>query len=491
MSRCRAIATSSSFRVRREGVSKVAAQLVALFIVLSSAIANAGVLPFAVKAALKQAGLPESSLGVWVEEDRGRKPVLSLGAERAMSPASVMKLVTTYSALELLGPAYSWKTEAYADGTLTGDTLNGALVLKGYGDPSLTLENFWLLLRDLRQRGLRDIRGGVVVDQSYFAPIAYDPGAFDNEPLRAYNAPPQALLVNFNAVRVRLLPQAGTGMVKVVADPSLSSLKMVSDIRQDNAPCGDWREEISTEVATEGKERVLTLAGRFPLSCGEKSFNLNVLSNGSYVDSLIHLLWEELGGTLGGPFSAGELPPGASLLARHDSPPLADVIRHINKFSNNVMARQLFLTLGAEQGGPPATAAKSVSAVHAWLASKALDFPELVLENGSGLSRVERISPQHLGELLLAATRSPVFAELESSLPIVAVDGTMKKRLTDSPIAGHAHVKTGSLEGVRSVAGYVFDRRGRRMVVVAMVNHPRAAAAKPVLDALLQWVYSR
>jgi D-alanyl-D-alanine carboxypeptidase/D-alanyl-D-alanine-endopeptidase (penicillin-binding protein 4) len=468
----------------------IGAKLLVLFAVCSSVMANAGALPAPLRAALREAGLPQSSLGVWVQEDRARKPLLALGADRAMNPASTMKLVTTYSALELLGSAYSWKTEAYASGALTGETLDGALILKGYGDPKLTLENFWLLLRDLRQRGLRDIRGGVVVDQSYFEPVAHDPGAFDHEPLRAYNAAPQALLVNFNAIRMRLLPQP-EGAIKVVADPAPAFFKVVSTIQPDNAPCGDWREDIATDVSAAGKERVLTLRGSFATACGEKNFNLIALPNGSYVDGVFRLLWEELGGTLGGSVTTGGLPPGSLLLARFDSPPLADVIRDINKFSNNVMARHLFLTLGAELAGPPATAAKSAAAIDSWLSAKGLDFPELVLENGSGLSRIERISPRHLGELLLAASRSQVFAEFESSLPIVAVDGTMKKRLNGSSIAGHAHVKSGSLEGVRTVAGYVFDERGRRMVVVAMVNHPRAAAAKPVLDAVLQWVHSR
>ncbi|MDD5403690.1 MAG: D-alanyl-D-alanine carboxypeptidase/D-alanyl-D-alanine-endopeptidase [Sulfuricella sp.] len=462
-----------------------------LLAVWSSAMAQAGPLPAPVRAALREAGLPESSLGVWVQEESARKPLLSFGAEHAMNPASVMKLVTTYSALEALGPAYNWKTEIYSSTALTGDTLDGALILKGYGDPSLTLENFWLLLRDLRQRGVRDIRGGVIVDQSYFAPLAQDSAAFDNEPLRAYNAMPQALLVNFNAIRLRLLPQAGGEAVKVVADPSPPSLKTVSALLPDKASCGDWREAIATDVSAAGKERVLTLHGKFPVTCGEKSFNLIALSNGSYVDGVFRLLWTELGGTLSGSVAPGELPPGSRLLARFDSPPLADVIRDINKFSNNVMARQLFLTLGAERSGPPATPEKSAAAIENWLQGKGLDFPEMVLENGSGLSRVERISPRHLGALLLAASRSPVFAEFESSLPIVAVDGTMKKRLTDSSIAGHAHIKSGSLEGVRSIAGYVLDARGRRVIVVAMVNHPRAATAKPALDALLQWVYLR
>jgi D-alanyl-D-alanine carboxypeptidase/D-alanyl-D-alanine-endopeptidase (penicillin-binding protein 4) len=181
----------------------------------------------------------------------------------------------------------------------------------------------------------------------------------------------------------------------------------------------------------------------------------------------------------------------ASLLLEFDSPPLPELVRDINKFSNNVMARQLFLTLGAEQSGPPATPRKGAAAIESWLVAKGLDFPELVLENGSGLSRLERISPRHLGMLLVSAGNSPVSGEFESSLPIVAVDGTMKKRLQDHAVAGHAHIKTGSLEGVRSVAGYVFDNKGRRMAVVAVINHPRAGAARPALDALLQWVYQR
>ncbi|MDZ7656556.1 MAG: D-alanyl-D-alanine carboxypeptidase/D-alanyl-D-alanine-endopeptidase [Sulfurimicrobium sp.] len=461
-----------------------------LLIVLSSAMAYADTLPAPVRAALKEAGLPQSSLGVWVQDTQAKRALLDVGAERAMNPASTMKLVTTYAALELLGPAYRWKTEAYAGGPLTGEALNDGLILKGYGDPKLTLENFWLLLRDLRQRGVRDIRGGVILDQGYFEPTAHDPAAFDNEPLRAYNTLPQALLVNFNAIRLRLLPQADGKTLRVVADPAPSSLEVVNRLETDTAPCGDWREGIATEVAV-GSKRVLTLRGRFSAACGEKSFNLNLVGNGSYVDSVFRLLWGELGGTLNGSVRAGEVPPDATLLASFDSPPLGDVIRDINKFSNNVMARQLFLTLGAERSGPPATPRKGAEAIENWLMAKGLDFPELVLENGSGLSRLERISPRHLGMLLVSASNSPVFGEFESSLPIVAADGTMKKRLQDHAVAGHAHIKTGSLEGVRSVAGYVFDAKGRRMAVVAMVNHPRAGASRPVLDALLQWVYER
>jgi len=174
-----------------------------------------------------------------------------------------------------------------------------------------------------------------------------------------------------------------------------------------------------------------------------------------------------------------------------ESPALAQVVRDMNKFSNNVMARQLFLTLGAEGAGEPATPEKADRVIREWLAGKGLSVPELILENGSGLSRSERISARNLGLLLLSSFRSPVMPELIASLPLAAVDGTMKKRLSDADVAGQAHIKTGSLTGVRSIAGYVLDAQGRRLVVVSMVNHPNAGNAQAAQDALLAWIYNR
>jgi D-alanyl-D-alanine carboxypeptidase/D-alanyl-D-alanine-endopeptidase (penicillin-binding protein 4) len=182
-------------------------------------------------------------------------------------------------------------------------------------------------------------------------------------------------------------------------------------------------------------------------------------------------------------------------------------VRDINKFSNNVMARQLFLTLGQKvmRSGIPgdggsatvngknggATTAQADEVVRAWLEGKTLRMPELVLDNGSGLSRRERLSADSTSRLLQAAWKSPVMPELMASLPLLAVDGTMRKRLRDGSAAGQAHIKTGSLEGVKTMAGYLLDKSGRRQVVVFFVNHPHAAAAQPAQDALLQWVYER
>jgi len=451
--------------------------------------AMAGRLPAPVKAAMKHAGLPPSSVGIWVQDVTRTAPALAHGAERPMSPASTMKLLTTYAGLELLGPAYTWKTEVYANRPLAGGVLDGDLLIKGYGDPTLNLEKFWLLLRELRSRGVREIRGDLVLDKSYFAVAHQEPGTFDNEPLRAYNVEPDALLVNFNVVRLRLAPQAGK--LQVAADPLPARLAIVNAVQLDSSACGDWRSGITTVTRETPDGITLDLGGRYSADCGEKPLNLSLLKNGHYVFGLFQQLWTELGGSIVGNVRAGPIPTDARLLASATSPALAEVIRDINKFSNNVMARQLYLTIGAERAGPPGSTANAAQALQGWLGAKGMHFPELVVDNGSGLSRTERISPRHLGMLLRAAFDSPVFGELESSLPIVAVDGTMKKRLGEQTVAGHAHIKTGSLEGVKAIAGYVFDRKGRRMAVVCLINHPNAAAGQAVQDALLQWVYAR
>ncbi|SFO41744.1 D-alanyl-D-alanine carboxypeptidase/D-alanyl-D-alanine endopeptidase [Nitrosospira briensis] len=473
------------------------------------------VLPAPVRQALKQARIPESATGIYVHEVGATQPLLAVNAATAMNPASVMKLVTTFAGLELLGPAYTWKTELYAEGTIRGDTLQGNLIIKGYGDPKLNLENFWLLTRRLRQTGLREITGDLVLDSSHFDLPVGDPAAFDGKPHRSYNVLPEALLVNYRTVALRLLPQPGSKTIRVVVDPLPSLLDLKNGLTLTNGLCNEWRDALGTDIRTirtdndENSRVSIMLNGSYSMDCGEKTLFLSVNDTASYTFGLFRQLWEEQGGSFRGKVRAGTAPEGISPLEIHESPPLSDIVRDINKFSNNTAARQLYLALGLTNGMvtggvkgeamsaadgrsmPRATLTKSDMAMQRWLASRRLAFPELIMENGSGLSRNERISSRHLGQLLLAAFQSPVMPEFISSLPIAAVDGTMKKRLNGSATAGQAHIKTGLLEGVKTMAGYVLDKSGRRVVVVFFVNHPKAGSGQPAMDTLLDWVYER
>jgi D-alanyl-D-alanine carboxypeptidase/D-alanyl-D-alanine-endopeptidase (penicillin-binding protein 4) len=449
-------------------------------------------LPEPVARALVKAGIPEASAALYVHEIGSERPLLTAGAERAMNPASTIKLLTTYAGLDLLGSAYSWTTEAYAAGALKDGVLAGDLVIKGRGDPKLTLENFWLLLRELRGRGLREIRGDLVLDRSYFAAETFDPSRFDDQPTRPYNTGPDALLVNFKAVRLQFIPDTEARAVRIVAEPPLPQVQIVNNLAFDATGfCGDWASKVRLDAQGNSTAARFAFNGAFPASCGERERYYSVLGHSQYVLAVFRELWRELGGTLSGTVREGAAAADARLLTSVKSPALSEVVRDINKFSNNVMARQLYLTLGAAATGAPATPEKSARVIRQWLARKGLSFPELVLENGSGLSRAERVSARNLGLLLLSAFRSPVMPELIASLPVVAVDGTMKKRLAGANVAGQAHIKTGSLAGVRSIAGYVLDTQGRRMVVVLFVNHANAGNTQAVQDALLRWIYSR
>jgi serine-type D-Ala-D-Ala carboxypeptidase/endopeptidase (penicillin-binding protein 4) len=336
-------------------------------------------------------------------------------------------------------------------------------------------------------RGLRELRGDVILDRSYFSAADYAP--IDNETYRPYNVTPDALLVNFRSLHFTFVPEDERG-VRIYADPALPGLTVVNSLQLADGPCPEgraFRQALKAEFQSRPPRASFT--GGYPRMCGERDMNVALYEPADYLEGLVRALWAELGGTWNGKLREGTASAGARLIYTHESEPLADAVRDINKFSNNVMARQLYLTLGAELEGPPAALDKSARAVRQWLESKALVMPELVLENGSGLSRVVRISPAHLNDLLQTAWRSRVMPELVASLPVAAVDGTMKKRLHDAPVAGHAHIKTGMLSDVRAIAGYVLDRHGRRHTVVMIVNHPRATETDPAMDALLEWIY--
>jgi D-alanyl-D-alanine carboxypeptidase/D-alanyl-D-alanine-endopeptidase (penicillin-binding protein 4) len=476
-------------RLVRTGTAGLAC-LILLFSLLAAARTATAALPPELARLVEHSGIPPANIGIFVQPVGASSPGIAFNATHPFDPASTMKLVTTYAALSLLGAAYTWNTDVYATGPIRDGVLDGDLYIKGYGDPELTLEDFWLLLRELRARGLKSINGDLVLDTTYFTVPPGDPGSFDGEPSRPYNTLPSALLVNYNAVRINFIPQPHTGSVAMTIEPPLPQVKVVNHLRLTDGACGDWEDRLRATVDDNGNAATIAYDGRFAASCGEKQRHVAVLSKPQYLFGLFSELWRELGGTFSGNVREAAVPPDATLLLEIQSPTLARVVRDMNKFSNNVMARMLFLTIGAENGGPPGTVENAARTIRLWLAQSGIPAPGLVLENGSGLSRVERISAGTLGQLLISAWHSPVMPELAASLPLVAEDGTMRRRLRHTAIAGHAHIKTGSLAESRAIAGYVLDRDGRRVVVACLINDHRTAAARALQNGLLKWVYN-
>jgi D-alanyl-D-alanine carboxypeptidase/D-alanyl-D-alanine-endopeptidase (penicillin-binding protein 4) len=456
-------------------------------VLLLSGIAHAE-LPATVAQALKQAGIPDSHVGILVQDVGNPVPQLAHGERRSFNPASVMKLVTTLAALDNLGPAHTFKTRVWADGQLVDGVLHGNLVLQGGGDPALTLERFWLLLREVRERGVHDIRGDVLLDNQYYLLDPVDPAAFDQAPLRPYNAIPSALLVNFNTVNLRLGVANATPEKNISAKldppPGAALTGLINQLQLVESPCNNgWREKLTSHR----ENGSLILSGVYPASCADQSIPLNLLSPEDAVSAAFIALWKELGGLHTGKVRSGIADTQARLLLEFESPPLAQLVRDTNKYSNNVMAKMLFLNLGVARFQAPATWDKSVRAVRAWAAEHAFEMPELVLENGSGLSRIERISATSLARLLNYAATRPAYYEFAASLPAVGLEGTQKNRMNSSPSVGLGWLKTGTLNGARNMAGYVLAPDGRRRILIMLINHANAAAGAKAQEALLDW----
>ncbi|HEU4620742.1 MAG TPA: D-alanyl-D-alanine carboxypeptidase/D-alanyl-D-alanine-endopeptidase [Burkholderiaceae bacterium] len=442
--------------------------------------------PPVVAAAIDRAKLPTSAISLLVVPVEGGAPLVDMNTDRAQVVGSLMKLVTTYAALDLLGPTYTWRTQWLSSAPQVGDVLDGDLVVRASGDPKFLVENLELVLRDLRLRGLRELRGDLVVDRSAFAPQTYDEARFDQDPLRAYNVAPDAFLLNYKATAFRFIPL--DDRVAIAMEPPTG--QPIADVRALDGPCGEWRAQIKADLSDPLRPR---FSGAMPRECGARSWYFNLASHDAYVRAAFEQAWTRLGGVVRPNFSVrtGLAPTDARILAEWTSPALAELIRDINKFSNNVMARQLFLSLGAEITKQPASQEQSSRVMGDWLSAHDIDPASVVFENGSGLSRIESMSARTLARLLVLAFNGPLMPEFVASLPIAGYDGTMRRRLTSNTVAGAAHIKTGTLANVRGIAGYVLAQSGRRYVVVSIVNSPLAAQASPVHDALLQWIYER
>ncbi len=465
----------------------IAGLLLPLALPLNAAVDSS--LPSKVQQALKANKINSRSLSLVTLPLNGPGNSTFFNADISVNPASTMKLVTTYAALELLGPTYQWKTEFYTDGALKDGVLHGNLFLKGGGDPKLNMEKLWLLLRDLRANGVRQVTGDLVLDRSHFnqpqLPAFNDDGGDSNKP---FLVTPDALLVNLKALRFIARNEAGT--VHIAAEPPIANIRIDNRVKPLKAgKCPGWP-DVRYNPVKQFDGTTVIVTGKLAAGCSAQTY-LSLLDHPSYAAGTVRAIWQELGGSILGKDRMAEVPKDARLLARAFSPDLVEIIRDINKYSNNTMARQLFLSLGArfrnEADGDDAKAAQRV--IRGWLARKGITASQLVMENGSGLSRAERLSAREMAKILQLAWNGPYAAEFISSMPLVAMDGTMRKRLLRTALVGEAHIKTGTLNNVRAIAGFSRDSNGNSWAVVAILNDPKPWGASAILDQVLIDLY--
>jgi D-alanyl-D-alanine carboxypeptidase/D-alanyl-D-alanine-endopeptidase (penicillin-binding protein 4) len=428
-------------------------------------------LPASIDKVLDELALDPSQLSLFVQRVDQPTPTLAFNADVPRAPASVAKLVTTIAALDILGREYRWPTEVYTTGVLSAGELQGDLIIKGHGDPYLSSTAYTELLRTLRDKGIERIRGDLVIDTSALAPAEAERGDFDGAAQSTYNALPAALSVNRQSTDVHVYHDRTSGTVGVYTDPPLSGVEIVNTATIVEAPCAGRYHRV--RVALSEPEDALArieVGGQFASECPDERIPRLLLSPEQHAASAFNALWQQLGGRVEGNIRLGKTPQDATFLHRAESPPLSSLIRDLNKWSNNLMARLLFLTLAAPDDDPPATVDKARARLTDWIAAQDIDTAGIFIDNGSGLSRESRISAKTLGQLLLFGYQQPWMPELLSSMAIAGVDGTMRRRLRHEPITGRAHLKTGTLRDSSCIAGYVLDAQGDRWVVVVLVN---------------------
>ncbi|MDO5692968.1 MAG: D-alanyl-D-alanine carboxypeptidase/D-alanyl-D-alanine-endopeptidase [Pseudomonadota bacterium] len=481
----------------------------------SAAWSQDGALPPDVSQALARAGVPASAVAMVVAPlppppgtvTRAPEPVnpggegnpapaaagmalpaprLSWQADVPMNPASVMKLVTTYAGVDLLGPAHFWKTRVYTQGYVRDGVLNGNLLIQGSGDPKLVLERLHELMRAIQDKGIRLVKGDILLDNSVFRLPRHDAAAFDDDPLRPYNAGPDGLLVNFKALIFKFIPDPVSRRVRVETEPPIAGVDIPAEVSGAGGACGNWRARLAADFTDPNR---VSFSGRYPLSCGEQQWGIAYVDPASYAPRVIEAMWRAAGGALTGQVKWIDQPATGQPLLTGFSLPLADIVADINKFSNNVMAQQLFLTLSAAGDGR-GSFAESRTRIKRWWRERFGMRATPEVENGSGLSRNERVTGASLVALLQHAAGHPNGAVFEHSLSIAGVDGTTRRMATRSPSSaaiGNARLKTGTLRDVVAIAGYAYGHSGRNYAVVGIINHPNAAAARPALDRLVEW----
>jgi serine-type D-Ala-D-Ala carboxypeptidase/endopeptidase (penicillin-binding protein 4) len=456
-------------------------------------------LPENVRAALDAAGIPHAALyaaALPLEGGFFARP-WRVQAGTPVQPGSTMKLVTSVVALARLGPNHRGHTELRSAAPVEGGVLKGDLVLRGGADPDFSAAALWALLQELRAGGITTIEGDLLLDRSRFRPARLDAGLppFDDAPEFPYNVIPDALNLAGSLLAFDL--QATPDGAVATPVPPLPGVSFVSRMTPVAARCNDWDDHwqaatVERRPAVPGPAGVqVTLNGRFPAGCKVRAA-LQLIDRNELTESLFRSLWQGIGTPWRGRAREAASPAGARLLARRDGRPWGEHLRLLNKASDNPMTRVLFLELGVHEQGRSGndtapTLELAARSVQRWFVEHGIDSTGLVLDNGSGLSRSERVTQEQMVQMLKLAWHGPNAADLVMSLPVPGVDGTMRNRLRTSPAAGTARLKTGTLSNVVALAGYLRDPEGRAWAVSMTINHPSAnARGRPVLDALVE-----
>ncbi|MDE2056677.1 MAG: D-alanyl-D-alanine carboxypeptidase/D-alanyl-D-alanine-endopeptidase [Betaproteobacteria bacterium] len=448
---------------------------------------NAEGLPQPLATLLKDLNIPEEHVGLIVQKVGAPTPLLSLNKDKQYQPASVIKIVTAYSSLSLLGPNYAWLTSIHGE-LDKHSQLVGDLVVQAQGDPLLTLENWSQLWRELYLLGVHEIHGNIIIDNARYQINYQDPNLFDHQGDRVYNLVPHPLTIDFDRFALNITPINHS--IYVNSNFNWPDTVIVNEVKPVDLPCPhDVEESIQVFAQQQGDQTHIHVTGEWPISCGIGQLSRRLLPNERVISSSIVQIWQQLGGKFDGKIIFNQSYKKLPELVSNHSLPLFVLIPLMDKYSNNVIARMIYLSVGNPDATQKTSFEQAEKNIRDFLQRKGIDTKPLVIKNGSGLSRESSLSPQFLNSLLQVIWQDPLGHEVIASLPLMGSEGTLIRKQTNSFEINKMYLKTGTLKSVKAVAGYVQTKKGQWYTVTCLINDDNAATSMPFIHRLLDWIY--
>lgn len=441
----------------------------------------------AINKILNRSEISKGNYSLYIKNISKQAKVFSYNEQKAFNPASVMKLVTTYAGLQLLGPQYQWKTEVLYTGYIKNKHLYGDLIIKGYGDPTITYADLSEIIEKVQQQDIQYIHGNIIIDESFFGELQ-NQDLIDDKKYRAYNVSPKSFVVNENTINFKF--SINNEKINIQTFPEMQTLKVINRLKISDQGCNEWKDVLNYEVEIKSNVAEISFNGTFDKACDGKDIDLSLFNANRLSKELFEKLWKMHGGIIEGDFkNTYQGVTNTHKLYEHQSRPLSLVVRDINKYSQNLIARNLLLTMFAENSRSPINENEAGKFTKEFLIKQKLRLDSLEMDNGAGLSRSARISAEDLSFLLEKAYSGLYMPEFVASLPNMGVDGTLKNRGKKLSVSKRAYLKTGSIQNVSAIAGYIFDKNNDVKVFVFMANDPKANESSKMQDEFIEWAY--
>ncbi|GAA3435814.1 D-alanyl-D-alanine carboxypeptidase/D-alanyl-D-alanine-endopeptidase [Kutzneria kofuensis] len=471
---------------RNIAIGCVAAALLALPAAASAGSANASALGQDLDSLLANPELAGGHAGLVVRNADTGETLYSRLGDDLLVPASNEKLVTSAAALDLLGADYSFDTIVRPAGTVSGGTLTGDLYLKGFGDPSTTLADYQAMANQVKQAGITNVTGHLVADDTYYDSVRLGPGwAWDDEPY-FYNAQVSALTVapdnnaNAGSVNVTVAPGAQGQPAVVTMTPPNTYVTI-----QSTATTGT---STGLSVNRVHGTNTITVSGTIAAGAAAVTSQMSVDNPTAFAASVFRKALSDAGVSVTGTTTFQKMPTGLSTVASHTSATIGQLMAPFLKQSNNLIAETLTKAAGVERLGSGSFGA-GVNALTTKLGALGIDPAKYNQFDGSGLSRLDIVSPAQIAQLLINAKSRPWFQTWYDALPVAgnsnpAIGGTLANRMAGTPAANNVHAKTGSMTGVSALSGYVTAADGEKLVFSLVSNNFLPGSVKDVEDAV-------